>query len=96
VAAQQIALGKAHAVILTSDGRVFHYEGSNNRGQCGRVVPQEGGIEGAAAADVPDEEESEWDDGAVNNSVGGAAAEQEECVPVGIVGNAGQCMVCDM
>jgi len=97
VAAQQIALGKAHAVILTSDGRVFTM-GINNRGQCGRNFgpPKEGGIEGAAAADVPDEEESEWDDGAVSNSVGGAAApEQEGMCPRGAHRwKHEQCMVC--
>jgi RCR-type E3 ubiquitin transferase len=32
---QKVALGKAHAVALTSKGHVFTF-GINNKGQCGR------------------------------------------------------------
>lgn len=31
----QVALGKAHAVLLTKDGGVYTF-GINNKGQCGR------------------------------------------------------------
>lgn len=31
----QVALGKAHAVVLTNKGQVFTF-GINNKGQCGR------------------------------------------------------------
>ena len=35
VVVQHVALGKAHAVVLTSKGHVYTF-GINNKGQCGR------------------------------------------------------------
>jgi len=37
VVVTSVALGKAHGVMLTSDGHVYTF-GPNNKGQCGRDV----------------------------------------------------------
>ncbi|XP_054276655.1 E3 ubiquitin-protein ligase MYCBP2-like [Macrosteles quadrilineatus] len=64
----QVALGKAHAVVLTNKGQVFTF-GINNKGQCGRefalqvkeaqtVVAMEMAVEEEGG----EEEEGEWED----------------------------------
>lgn len=116
----QIAMGKAHSVILTGEGKVYTM-GINNRGQCGRSYLQlkEGlcniadcriftsidvaaittycffvcGIDGT---DVLEEDDGEWEDGAVPASTaGGPPPEQEGMCPAGSHRwKHEQCMVC--
>ena len=45
VVVTQIALGKAHTVVLTDRGQVFTF-GINNKGQCGRDFQPGGNKEG--------------------------------------------------
>ncbi|KAK7473507.1 hypothetical protein BaRGS_00035260, partial [Batillaria attramentaria] len=56
VMVSQIALGKAHAVALSSKGQIYTY-GINNKGQCGRDFTQASSREAANNVTMTEEEE---------------------------------------
>ncbi|VDH90727.1 E3 ubiquitin-protein ligase MYCBP2, partial [Mytilus galloprovincialis] len=61
--ATQIALGKAHAVVLTDRGQVYTF-GINNKGQCGRDFLPGGAVKEANNVTMAEEEEeTEVEDG---------------------------------
>ncbi|CAG7827585.1 unnamed protein product [Allacma fusca] len=89
----QIAMGKAHSVILSGDGKVYTM-GINNRGQCGRsfLQPKDD------SNDTLDDEDGEWEEGGAAGGMGPIVEpEQEGMCPSGTHRwKHEQCMVCTM